>query len=93
MKLLLIKANILDVPKRFFNPMTGKAPFDVQTIYSPPLGLLYMASCLQNEGHNVEIIDCFYEENPNEKIQQSIKSADAVGFSIFTDFKKFSTKC
>ncbi|KYK21975.1 hypothetical protein AYK24_02940 [Thermoplasmatales archaeon SG8-52-4] len=90
MKVLLIKGNMYDPSKKFVFPPTSNAQLDTQTLYSPPLGLLYMASCLQNEGHSVKVIDCFHEKNPIDAIQHSIKSVDAIGLSIFTDYLKYS---
>lgn len=90
MKVLLIKGIIYDSSKRFFFPPISKARLYVQMLYSPPIGLLYMANCLKNEGHDVEIIDCFHEKKPMEVIQQTLSSTDVVGLSIITDYKQYS---
>ena len=52
------------------------------TPFSPPLGILYLSTILENEGHNIEILD-FTAENVNEStLKNKISNADAVGVSI-----------
>jgi len=50
----------------------------------PPIGLLYIARSLEDEGHFVEVIDFYNERNLEEKIRGSVASADVVGFSVYT---------
>jgi len=58
--------------------------FNSQTIY-PPLGLLYIAAVLENDGHQVEIFDLFMEDLSSEQFTKTIASADAVGISVYMD--------
>jgi len=48
----------------------------------PPLGLLYLASSLEEEGHTAEIIEYYSEKTPLQTIKQAIPHADAVGLSV-----------
>ncbi len=50
----------------------------------PPIGLLYIASSLENEGYKVEVIDYYCEKNPIEKIQRHLKSSDAIGINVYS---------
>ena len=52
----------------------------------PPLGLLYLGAVLEQEGHNVEILDFYMENITKEKLKKALMSSDAVGMSIYTDF-------
>jgi len=54
------------------------------SVLAPPLGLLYIGRSLEDEGHNVEIIDSPLENNLMDAIKKSIKSADAIGMQIYT---------
>jgi len=51
---------------------------------SPPLGLLYIARSLEDEGHNVKIIDFSVEKNPKKKLEESLNSVDAIGVTVYT---------
>ena len=54
----------------------------------PPLGLLYLGAVLEQEGHNVEILDYYMENVSREKLKNTLMSSDAVGMTIHTtDFK------
>jgi anaerobic magnesium-protoporphyrin IX monomethyl ester cyclase len=75
-----------DTTRKFSFPPIKNADLDAQISYAPPLGLLYLASSLENNGHTVEIIDCFFEDKPEQTIQRSLDSTDAVGLSVFTDY-------
>jgi anaerobic magnesium-protoporphyrin IX monomethyl ester cyclase len=92
MKILFIKGTKNDITRKFSFPPRQNTDLDTQMSYSPPLGLLYMGSVLEENGHSVEVIDCFYEKKPEEMIQQSLTSADAVGLCIFSDYAPYSTQ-
>ncbi len=54
----------------------------------PPLGLLYIGASLEQNGHNVELLDYFGENISKEKLKNSLISSDAVGMSVYTyDYK------
>ncbi|MCX6667824.1 MAG: radical SAM protein [Euryarchaeota archaeon] len=59
--------------------------------YTPPLGILYLASSLEEEGHRVEIIDFSYEKFDNEKLKRKLNSVDVVGITVLTYTVKTST--
>ena len=44
--------------------------FSLTHLKEPPLGLLYIAAALENNGHKTEIIDCFVENIPEEKLKK-----------------------
>jgi radical SAM superfamily enzyme YgiQ (UPF0313 family) len=49
----------------------------------PPLGLLYIASSLERNGHKVEIIDLSKENRTVESLINKMSSFDAIGFSVY----------
>jgi len=51
----------------------------------PPLGLQYLGSVLEPEGHNVEIIDFGAENVSRERLRNSLMSSDAVGMGVYMD--------
>ena len=54
----------------------------------PPLGLLYLGAVLEQDGHNVEILDYCMENVSKEKLKNTLISSDAVGMTTHTtDFK------
>jgi radical SAM superfamily enzyme YgiQ (UPF0313 family) len=50
--------------------------------WAQPLGLLYIAGVLEQEGHHVEIIDLVAENITDKTLQQSVSNVDAVGISV-----------
>jgi magnesium-protoporphyrin IX monomethyl ester (oxidative) cyclase len=61
--------------------LADKKTFPV-TPFSPPLGILYLSSILEHEGHEIDIID-FTAENVDEStLKNRIFNADAIGVSI-----------
>jgi radical SAM superfamily enzyme YgiQ (UPF0313 family) len=53
--------------------------------YLPPLGILYLAKVLEDNGHTVEVVDFNAEDVSEEEIRKKIKSSDAVGMTIYTE--------
>ena len=54
----------------------------------PPLGLLYIGAALENEGHNVEVLDFYAEDISKEKLENSLRTSDAVGMMVYSnDYK------
>jgi len=53
-------------------------------LYAPPLGPLYLASMLIENGHEVKVLDTRGEENAGDKIRRALNSVDAVGITIPT---------
>jgi len=49
----------------------------------PPLGLLYIARSIEDEGHDVEVIDFYCESNPEDVLNCKLKSVDVVGLSVY----------
>ena len=56
----------------------------------PPLGLLYVAAKLEQQGHTVEILDYCMEDISKEKLENALLSSDAVGISVPTNELQFS---
>ena len=48
----------------------------------PPLGLLYIASSLESEGHTIDFLEFFGEMDPFKEIKKLLTSSDAVGISL-----------
>jgi radical SAM superfamily enzyme YgiQ (UPF0313 family) len=54
-----------------------------QPPFSPPLSLLYIASSLESEGHQVDLIDVSFEENPEGKIRTLLSTIDTVIINVY----------
>jgi radical SAM superfamily enzyme YgiQ (UPF0313 family) len=50
----------------------------------PPLGILYIGSSLEQNGHKVDIIDFHSENNPISSIKQLLPIIDVVGIGVYT---------
>lgn len=50
--------------------------------YMPPLGLLYLASPLEKNGHKVKVIDFIAESFTDEKLNEEVAEVDLVGITI-----------
>ncbi|UCF11710.1 MAG: B12-binding domain-containing radical SAM protein [Thermoplasmatales archaeon] len=73
MKFLLVRAGDLKDNIRLFAPSTH-----------PPLGLLNLGAVLEQDGHDVEILDFFMENISREQLGNALMSSDAVGMSFYT---------
>ena len=60
-------------------------PSIISPLALPPLGLLYLGSVLEQEGYKVELFDYYSEDVPREKLENSLKSCDAVGMTLYTE--------
>ena len=78
MKFLLLRH-----PENWKRALHGPSP-NLISIY-PPLGLLYIGASLEQDGHNVEIIDFGAETVSKEQLENSLTTSDAVGISICTN--------
>ena len=50
--------------------------------FAPPLGILYLSSCLESAGYQTDVIDYWAEKFDKEKLENKVKKADAIGISI-----------
>ncbi len=50
-----------------------------------PLGLLYIGASLENDGHEVELLDYYAEKITKDKLKNSLMSCDAVGMTVNTN--------
>ena len=78
-----MKFLLLQIPPGFVFSSDLDKPQKISS-YHPPLGLLYLGSVLENEGHTVEIIDFLAEHYPLNTVKKNLLSTDAVGISIFS---------
>ena len=79
MKILLIRPGDREKIYRFFvcSPLSH-----------PPLGLLYLGASLENNGYEVEFLDYYAEDISKEKLENSMKSSDAIGMMVYSnDYK------
>jgi len=72
------------------HPASGVLEFSSQDFVKtgallPPLGILYLAGMLENNGYQVEVIDCNSEKISKDKIRKAIRSSDAVGMTIYSE--------
>ena len=58
---------------------------DITSINLPPLGLLYIGASLENDGHEVELLDYYAEKITKDKLKNSLMSCDAVGMTVNTN--------
>ena len=76
MKFLLIRAG---------DKRENKIQLTNPPLSHPPLGLLYLGAVLEQDNHKVEIIDFYAEQISREKLENYLKSSDAVGMNIHGD--------
>ena len=50
--------------------------------FAPPLGVLYLSSCLEKAGHKASVIDYWAEKFDKKRLTSKLKNADAVGVTI-----------
>ncbi len=50
-----------------------------------PLGLLSIGASLENDGHEVELLDYYAEKITKDKLKNSLMSCDAVGMTVNTN--------
>lgn len=79
MKFLLLK---IEEGYRQFG-LIGK-PKKVISTY-PPLGLEYIGATLEQNGHNVEIIDFGVENLSQQHLKNCLMNSDVVGMSVYTN--------
>jgi anaerobic magnesium-protoporphyrin IX monomethyl ester cyclase len=51
---------------------------------SPPLGLLYIATMLENEGDQVTVLDFSAEPYDEQKFLSAVRSSDIIGFTMLS---------
>ena len=83
MKFLLIRC-MSEIQEETESPFFTSQLSDINVPSSyPPLGLLYIASSLENDRHKVEIIDLSKEKITVESLKNKLSSFDVVGFSVY----------
>jgi len=75
---------------KFLLLRTGNFESDKKTLMAdpsilPPLGLLYIGSILEQDGHDVEILDHYMEKLSKEKLKKALMSSDAIGMTVYSD--------
>lgn len=78
MNVLLIHpaSGMMEFAEKFYIPIDP---------YLPPLGILYIASVLENNGHKVTVVDCNAEQFTREVCRKSMKNCDAVGMTLYCE--------
>jgi radical SAM superfamily enzyme YgiQ (UPF0313 family) len=74
----------------FIYPSSGKFEFASDKFGSsksllPPIGLLYLASILEQNGYETEIIDLNAEEINKESLRKSVLSSDVIGLTLHSE--------
>jgi anaerobic magnesium-protoporphyrin IX monomethyl ester cyclase len=69
--------------------ITPKAMITIGALV-PPLGILYLARMLQDQGHRVSIVDCSAERTPYETIERMLPRVDVVGMTVYSGPKEQS---
>jgi len=78
-----MKFLLLQIPAGYIYSSKIDKPQNVSS-YHPPLGLLYIGRILEDEGHNVELIDFLAERYPMRSLNKELSTTDAVGISVFS---------
>jgi anaerobic magnesium-protoporphyrin IX monomethyl ester cyclase len=94
MKVLLVQPSefsddiITPQYKKYGTLKVVKKPTKIRPMCLPPLGLLYVASAIKRNNHDVSILDAHTLQLTNKEIVQEIVSfkPDIVGISLFTIF-------
>jgi len=71
-------------PEEWTQPGILGHPPNISSIY-PPLGLLYIASSLEQNGHSAEVIDLGAESISKQYLERKLATVDAVGMSVYTN--------
>jgi len=87
-----LKALLINVTKGYLFLSLRKKLRSTETSFCPPIGILYIASSLEEEGYTVEVIDFFCERSPEETLQESLKSTDVVGICVYTKYRNEAAK-
>ena len=83
MKFLLIRC-MSEIQEETKSPFFTKELSDINGPSSyPPLGLLYIASSLEHDGHKVEIIDLSVRKDTVEDLIKKLSLFDVIGFSVY----------
>jgi radical SAM superfamily enzyme YgiQ (UPF0313 family) len=84
-----MKVLLINTTTGFDSVTSEKRDYRIHLSLSPPIGLLYIARSLEDEGHKVNVIDYSCEENPNKKMNQSLNSYDVIGLEVLTDNREY----
>ena len=78
MKIVLIHpaSGVMEFAERFYIPVDP---------YLPPLGLLYLSSMLEKNGHTVSVIDCNAEQFTKDSCKKALNGCDAVGMTLYCE--------
>ncbi|MCK5112939.1 MAG: cobalamin-dependent protein, partial [Thermoplasmatales archaeon] len=79
MKFLLLRH-----PEEWTQPGLLGHSANLSSVY-PPIGLLYIGAALEQNSHKVEIIDFGAELVSEERLENCLKTSDAVGMSVYTN--------
>ncbi len=71
-------------PEEWTQPGILGHPPNISSIY-PPLGLLYIAASLEQNGHSAEVIDLGAESVSKQDLERKLATVDAVGMSVYTN--------
>jgi anaerobic magnesium-protoporphyrin IX monomethyl ester cyclase len=78
MKVLLIHpaSGMMEFAEKFYIPIDP---------YLPPLGILYIASMLEKNGHSVNVVDCNAERFTEDRCKKALHGCDAVGMTLYCE--------
>ena len=78
MKVLLIHpaSGVMEFAEKFYIPINP---------YLPPLGILYIASMLEKNGHTVTVIDCNAEQFTRDTCKKALNNCDVVGMTLYCE--------
>lgn len=79
-----MKSVLFALPDQHIQPGLFGNPKNLKNPTFPPLGLMYIASVIENLGHTVEIIDFGVFDYSDDFISKKIHSADFVGINVYT---------
>jgi len=78
MKVLLIHpaSGMMEFAEKFYIPINP---------YLPPLGILYISSMLEKNGHKVTVVDCNAERFTKDICKKALNNCDAVGMTLYSE--------
>jgi radical SAM superfamily enzyme YgiQ (UPF0313 family) len=78
MKVLLIHpaSGMMEFAEKFYIPIDP---------YLPPLGILYISSMLEKNGHTVTVVDCDAERFTQDSCKKALNDCDAVGMTLYCE--------
>lgn len=87
-----MKCVLFALPKDYVHPGLFSNSKKLKKSIYPPLGLLYIASVIENLGHAVEIIDFGIVNFSEELLLKKINSSEFIGINVYSNNYEFANQ-